>query len=56
MGCHTQERHFDDARGVTADAQFQKQDTAILVPMQEIFISLGCGIPARILDEAVVTA
>ena len=33
---HAQERDFDDAGGITADAQFQKQDTAVSMPMQEM--------------------
>ena len=28
LHCHTQERHFNDAGGVAADAQFHKQDAA----------------------------
>ena len=53
---HTQERHFDDAGGISADAEFQKQDTPVLIPMQEIFIPPGRSIPALILYESIVTA
>ena len=28
LHCHTQERHFDDAGSIAADAQFQEQDAA----------------------------
>ena len=53
---HTQERHLDDAGGVAAHAQLQKQDAAVSIPMQEILIPPGRGIPARILHKPIVTA
>ena len=53
---HAQKRHFDDAGGVAADAEFQKQDATALIPMQKILIPPSCGIPALILHEGIVTA
>lgn len=53
---HTQKRHFDDTGGISADAEFQEQDTPVPMPTQEILIPLGCGVPALILHKAVVTA
>ena len=45
---HAQERHFDDAGGIAADAQFQKQDTPVLVLVQKTLIPPGRGIPAPV--------
>lgn len=53
---HAQERHFDDAGSIPADAKFQEQDAAVLMPMQKILIPPSCGIPALILHESIVTA
>ena len=56
LGGHTEERHFDDSGRVAADAQFQKQDAAVSVPLEKILIPPGGGIPALVLHESVVTA
>lgn len=56
LGGHAEERHFDNAGRVAADAQLQKQDAAVPVPPQKILISPGGGIPALVLHESVVTA
>lgn len=56
LGGHAEERHFDNAGCIAADAQFQKQDAAVPVPLQKILISPGGGIPALVLHESVVTA
>lgn len=53
---HAQERHFDDAGGIAADAQFQEQNEAIPISVQEILIPPSRGIPARILHKPIVTA
>ena len=53
---HTQEWYFDDAGGISADAELQEQDSAAPIPMQKFLIPMSCGIPALILNEAVVTA
>ena len=53
---HAQERHFDDAGGIAADAQFQEQNAAIPISVQEILIPPSRGIPARILHKPIVTA
>ena len=56
LGRHAQEGHFDNAGGIAADAKLQEQNMAVPMPMQEILIPLGCGIPALILNEVIVTA
>lgn len=56
LGGHAEERHFDNAGRVAADAQLQKQDAAVPVPLQKILISSGGGVPALVLHESVVTA
>ena len=53
---HAQKRHFDDAGGVAAHAQLQKQDAAVSMPMQKILIPPGRGVPALILHKSIVTA
>lgn len=56
LGGQAEERHLDNAGCVAPDAQFQKQDAAVSVPLQKILISPGGGVPALVLNESVVTA
>lgn len=56
LGRHAQKRYFDDAGGIAAHAELQKQNAAVPVPAQEVLVSMSCGIPARILYESIICA
>ena len=49
-----EEGEFDDTGGVAADAEFQEEDAAVLISLQERLIPAGGGVPACILHKGIV--
>ena len=54
FGGQTEEGDFDDSGGVAADAEFQEEDSAVLISLHERLIPAGGGVPACILHKGIV--